>query len=292
MQGAGCAASMVIGRALVQDLFTGSERTRVMAFVGMTMGVCPPLATLVGGQVHVRLGWQANFLLMAALAVLLMAAAWRGLPGGRAAPPATGGMRELLAGYGRLLREPVYLLYVAVLASTTAAFYTFLGGAPIVLKGYGITPERIGWYIMCVPLAYIFGNLWTSRLVRHHADQRIMALGQVWALSSLALVLALGFWGPRDPLALALPLLLLGVGHGLLAPPTLSGTVGLIPALAGAAAAIGGLMQQLSGAFGTFVIGLVPHEGQVNLALVMLAWTLLGLGAQVLLYARKEGKHP
>src|SRR5262245_21393529 len=68
VQGAGCAAGMVIARAMVQDLFTGRERTRVMAFVGMTMGVCPPVATLVGGQVHVRLGWQANFLLMAALA--------------------------------------------------------------------------------------------------------------------------------------------------------------------------------------------------------------------------------
>jgi DHA1 family bicyclomycin/chloramphenicol resistance-like MFS transporter len=56
VQGAGCAAGMVIARAMVQDLFTGNERTRVMAFVGMTMGVCPPLATLVGGQLHVRFG--------------------------------------------------------------------------------------------------------------------------------------------------------------------------------------------------------------------------------------------
>jgi DHA1 family bicyclomycin/chloramphenicol resistance-like MFS transporter len=288
VQGAGCAAGMVIARAMVQDLFTGSERTRVMAFVGMTMGVCPPVATLVGGQVHVHLGWQANFLLMAGLAALLLVAAWRGLPAGRTAQAANGGQGTLLASFARLVREPAYLLYVAVLASTTATFYTFLGGAPIVLKGYGITPERIGWYIMCIPLAYIVGNLWTSRLVRRSSDRRIMALGQVWTLSGLALVLALGLWGARHPLALALPLLLLGVGHGLLAPPTLSGTVGLVPALAGAAAAIGGLMQQLSGAFGAFVVGLVPHEGQVNLAVLMLAWAVCGLGAQLALHARRR----
>jgi DHA1 family bicyclomycin/chloramphenicol resistance-like MFS transporter len=198
-----------------------------------------------------------------------------------------GGVRELFAGYARLLREPVYLLYVAILASTTAAFYTFLGGAPIVLKGYGITPERIGWYIMCIPLAYILGNLWTSRLVRRMADQRIMAFGQVWTLGGLALVLALGLGGVRDPLALALPLLLLGIGHGLLTPTALSGTVGQIPALAGAAAAIGGLMQQLSGAVGAFAVGLVPHEGQVNLALLMLVWAVCGLGAQLALRSRR-----
>lgn len=286
VQGAGCAAGMVIARAMVQDLFTGNERTKVMAFVGMTMGVCPPLATLVGGQLHVRFGWQANFVLMAVLGVLLLAWAALGLPSGRPTQERKGGARELLAGYARLLREPAFLLYVGLLASTTATFYTFLGGAPIVLKGYGVTPENIGWYIMCIPVAYIFGNLWTSRMVRRHSDRRIMAVGQVWTLGGLAVLLAVGLWGARTPLALALPLVLLGIGHGLLAPPTLSGTVGLIPALAGSAAAVGGLMQQMSGAFGAFVVGLVPHEGQVNLAVLMIAWAVCGLGAQLALRKR------
>jgi MFS transporter, DHA1 family, multidrug resistance protein len=286
LQGAGAAAGMVIARAMVQDLFTGAERTRMMAFIGMTMGVCPPAATLVGGQLHVSFGWRANFVLMAVLAALLLAAAWRAIPSQPPEPSARSRTwRELLAGYARLLREPVFLLYVVIVASTTATFYTFLGGAPIVLKGYGITPERIGWYIMCIPLAYICGNLWTSRLVRRMGDRRIMWMGQGFNVASLLLVLALGLAGTRTPLALALPLMLLGIGHGLLAPPTLAGTVGLVPALAGSAAAIAGLMQQMMGATGGYLVGLVPHEGQVNLALVMLAWTLAGLLAQAALSA-------
>jgi DHA1 family bicyclomycin/chloramphenicol resistance-like MFS transporter len=253
----------------------------------MTMGVCPPLSTLVGGQLHVRLGWQANFVVMAVLGALLLVAGWRGLPSRKPHASARAqGWRELLTGYGRLLREPAFLLYVAVLASTTATFYTFLGGAPIVLKAYGVTPEHIGWYIMCIPVAYIFGNLWTSRLVHRSSDRRIMALGQGWTLTGLLLVLLLGLAGAQTPLALALPLVLLGVGHGLLAPPTLAGTVGLLPALAGSAAAVGGLMQQMSGAFGSFVVGVVPHEGQVSLALLMLAWAVTGLLSQLVLFRR------
>lgn len=49
LQGAGTAAGMVVGRALVQDLFQGAARTRTMAGVGMTMGLCPPAGTLIGG---------------------------------------------------------------------------------------------------------------------------------------------------------------------------------------------------------------------------------------------------
>lgn len=285
LQGAGCAAGTVIGRATVQDLFTGRERTLVMAMVGMAMGVCPPLAMLIGGQLHVRLGWQANFVVMAVLAAVLLLAAWRGLPApGRGGTSPAKGWGDLFAGYGRLAREPAFVLFVVVLASSAATFYTFLGGAPLLLKAYGVTPEHIGWYIMFIPVAYIFGNILTTHLIARLGDRAIMATGQFFTVSGLCLVLALALAGFHSPLALALPLVLLGIGHGLLVPPALVGTVGVVPALAGTAAAVTGLMQQLTGAVGGFVVGLVPHEAPLNLALQMLGWALCGVAAQAVLY--------
>lgn len=280
LQGAGTAAGMVVGRALVQDFFSGRERTRVMAMVGMTMGLVPPTATLVGGQLHVRLGWQANFVLLAGVAVLLFVAAWKGLPAstGRGSGDAKP-WGELFAGYARLAREPVFVWHVLLLAGTTATFYAFLGGAPIVLANYGVTPDRLGWYLMAPPLAYIAGNALTARLIRIRSETFLMLLGQCVTLAGLLLLLAVGLAGPRSPLALALPLLVLGIGHGLLVPPTLAGTVGVVPALAGSAAAVAGLMQQVGGSLGGYFVGLVTHEGQVHLALQMLGWTLPGFVA-------------
>ncbi len=287
LQGAGSAAGMVVGRALVQDHFHGHGRTRMMAYIGMTLGLCPPLASLLGGQVHERVGWQANFGLMAVLAVLAFVAAWRGLPAGRVAPPAQAHwLRALLSSYARLAREPAFLLYVLILSMTTATFYAFLAGAPIVLARYGVGPGEVGWYIMAIPFPYIVGNLFTSRLVHRWGDRRIMGLGQVAILTGLGLMLALALAGLRTPLSFALPLVLLGVGHGLLMPSALSGSVGLVPALAGAAAAVAGLMQQLTGAFSGYAVGLLTHDGPVNLGLLMLGLTLAGLVAQALLFGR------
>ena len=284
LQGAGAAAGMVVGRALVQDLFQGPERTRVMAYVGMAMGLCPPLATVVGGQVHVRWGWQANFVLIAVLSVVLSLAAWRGLPDFRKSPSAQPHwFGAMLASYARLAREPAFLLYVAILAMTTATFYTFLAGAPVVLGSYGVGPEGIGFYIMCIPLSYIAGNYLTSHLVHRAGERRMMRLGQVLTLASLALVVALGLAGVHAPLALVLPLVVLGVGHGFLMPPALAGTVGLVPALAGSAAAVAGLMQQLAGALGGYAVGLVPHDGALNLGWLMLGFAGCATVAQVFL---------
>lgn len=287
LQGAGAAAGMVVGRAMVQDLFAGPERTRVMAYVGMAMGLCPPLATIVGGQLHVRLGWQANFVVMAVLAAVLYVAAWRGLPDHQ--PSATAQphwLTAMLGSYARLAREPSFLLHVAILAMTTATFYAFLGGAPIVLGSYGVRPDGIGFYIMCVPGSYILGNFLAARLAMGTGPMPMMRWGQVLTLGGIVLMLVLAFAGWRSPLAFALPLTLLGVGHGLLVPPALAGTVGLVPALAGSAAAVAGLSQQLTGAVGGFAVGLFPHDGAGNLGWLMLGFALCGAIAQWVLHRR------
>jgi MFS transporter, DHA1 family, multidrug resistance protein len=296
LQGAGCAAGMVVGRALVQDLFTGPDRTRVMAWVGMAMGLCPPLGTIVGGQLHVHFGGQANFVAVAIMAAVLALAAWRGLPAhapSAAVAAAAAPDRwwpAMRASYARLAREPAFGLYVGILSMSTASFYAFLAGAPLVLGSQGVGPASMGFYIMAVPLSYIVGNYLTSRAVRRLAEAQLMHIGLALAGGGLLLVATLAIAGLNHPLAFALPLMLVGLGHGFLMPATLAGTVGVLPALAGAAAAVGGLMQQLMGAVGGYVVGLFEHhEGALNLALVMLAFTAISaLAWRVLLRRRRQ----
>ena len=286
LQGAGCAAGMVVGRAMVQDLFEGPERTRIMAYVGMAMGFCPPLATVLGGQLHVWLGWQANFVLMAVISVALFVAAWRGLPGHLARADAVSAhwLPTMLASYKRLGQEPAFVAFVVILSSTTASFYAFLAGAPLVLGSYGVGPAGVGFYIMVGPLSYIVGNFLTTHLVHRWPERAIMRSGQALTMVGISTMVGLALAGWHTPLAFALPMVLLGLGNGLLVPPALAGTVGLVPALAGAAAAVAGLMQQLMGAVGGFAVGLFSHEDAVHLGLLMLVLAGCGLMAQLRLH--------
>lgn len=276
LQGTGAAGCAVVGRAAIQDLFEGHERTRVMAYVGMAMGLCPPLATVIGGQLHVHFGWRANFVLLTVLALLLWAMAWHALPRtpARAAAHDDHWLRAMASAYAQLAREPEFRANVAVLALTSAAFYTFLGAAPFVLLGYGVGPGTVGLYIMLTPLSYMAGNFAASHLVRRRGEAWMRRAGQAAAVTGIVLVLLLAAVGVRHALAFSLPLMLLGIGHGLLIPPTLVATVGLVPALAGAAAAGAGVAQQLVGAIGGYLGGAVPHGSPVPTASVMLAFTL------------------
>ena len=279
VQGLGCGATMVVGRSLVQDYFAGPERTRVMAIIGMTMGVCPPTATVLGGQLHVHLGWQANPALVAGLGMLLFVFAVRMLPRGTRAMAADAHwVVGMLRAYGTLARVRIYRWHVVILGSSTGAFYTYLAAAPLVLRGYGIGPDGVGVHVMTATLSYVVGNYMTSRLIGRLGDRRLMITGQ--AITAVSIVLMLGLSGWNSALAFSAPALVLGIGHGFLMPPTLSGTVGAMPALAGAAAAAAGLIQQLSGALGGYAVGFVSTEGSLHSALLLGLFTLTGLIGQ------------
>ncbi|MCE2659221.1 MAG: multidrug effflux MFS transporter [Rubrivivax sp.] len=279
VQGAGAAACMVLGRAAIQDLFSGPERTRMMAYVGMAMGLCPPLATVLGGQLHVVLGWQSNFVVMAVVGSLLMVTAWRGLPAapvaGAASPAAAQPARSgWLADFAELLAHRQYRFNVLILALNSASFYAFLGGAPVLLGHLGVGPDRVGFFIMMIPMSYIVGNFLSTRVVVRWGEAAMRHVGAVLTLSGIVAVVLLSWLGVHHPLALSVPLMLLGIGHGLWIPPTLGATVGAVPALAGSAAALAGVSQQLLGALGGYAVGWIPLTTAAPLALLMLSISL------------------
>ena len=70
LQGMGAASVMVIPRAIIRDLHTGPEATRLMALVMLVFSVSPILAPLVGSALIVPFGWRAVFVAVTFAALL------------------------------------------------------------------------------------------------------------------------------------------------------------------------------------------------------------------------------
>ena len=102
-------------------------------------------------------------------------------------------------------------------------------------------------------------------------------------------MLILSLAGLHKPLALALPMMLVGVGHGLMIPPMLSRAVGLIASVAGTAAAFSGSLQQAMGALGGYVVGMAPEAGALPLGLTMAVPSLCGLLALFVIWRQQRG---
>ena len=70
VQGVGAASVMVIPRAIIRDLHTGPEATRLMALVMLVISVSPILAPLTGSALIVPFGWRSVFVGITIIAIL------------------------------------------------------------------------------------------------------------------------------------------------------------------------------------------------------------------------------
>ncbi|MFX4639503.1 MFS transporter, partial [Acinetobacter baumannii] len=65
LQALGACAGVVLGRAVVRDLFTRERAARMLAYLGMAMSFAPMIAPTVGGYLQLALGWKSVFVAQA-----------------------------------------------------------------------------------------------------------------------------------------------------------------------------------------------------------------------------------
>jgi MFS transporter, DHA1 family, multidrug resistance protein len=61
-----------MARAIVRDLYTTESAVRIMNLIIMMLSMGPSLSPVLGGVVMELAGWQAIFLLMLAMAVIIL----------------------------------------------------------------------------------------------------------------------------------------------------------------------------------------------------------------------------
>ena len=80
LQGMTAGAGIVIGRAIVRDLFDGAPAQRLMANITMMFALAPAIAPMIGGWLQALFGWRSVFGLLVLMTFALWLACLRLLP--------------------------------------------------------------------------------------------------------------------------------------------------------------------------------------------------------------------
>jgi DHA1 family bicyclomycin/chloramphenicol resistance-like MFS transporter len=142
VQGAAGAAGIVIGRAVVRDLYEGDAAARLFSSLMLVGGVAPILAPVIGGQLLQVTDWRGIFVVLAGLGAALLAAAVFFLP--ESLPPERRSS-DGLPGTGRALRllaaDRRFTGYALTSGFVMGAMFSYIAGSPFVLQEiYGLSP--------------------------------------------------------------------------------------------------------------------------------------------------------
>ncbi len=192
LQGITACAETVVGLAIIRDLYNEKDSVRVLAAYGMATAVTPAVGPLIGGYVHVWLGWQANFLLVAALVTVVAIMIWGFLPETLTKERRTGSHPvSLLCDYTNLLLRPGFIGYALPMAFTLGALFSFIAAAPFVLiERMEVATQYYGLYYAVAILAYFFASLMANRVVGKIGVERLLQISLLVSVVSGVMMLA------------------------------------------------------------------------------------------------------
>ena len=275
MQAVGASTGIVVGRAIIRDLFDKNRAASIIGLVATVMVIAPTLGPLIGGVLDTAFGWEAIFAFtgITSFAVLVWVALT--LPETRGLNAPAGERQGFLRDFRDLSTNRKLWAYVLTAALGSGTFFVFLGGGPhVVVTLMGRSSAEYGVWFAISSLGYMAGNYTTSRLsTRTGIDPLIWwgigfeAIGV--GLATLLAATALS-WGP---VIVFLPQMIVSFGNGLLLPGAIGGAVSVRPQAAGTAAGIIGCGQMALGAAATQYAGtlLAGATSAVPMALLMAA---------------------
>jgi MFS transporter, DHA1 family, multidrug resistance protein len=290
LQAFGASAGMVIGRAIIRDLYERDRAASMLATVTMVIMVVPTIVPPLGGFLQMTLGWQSIFATIALFAAVVLTWVWIALPETHTTPSGGGGLARPLGEFRILLTSRAFNGYVLAGSFSSALFFIFLGGAPHVISTLqGRSAFELGLWLTVASITYMMGNFCSARYSTRFGVDRMIAVGAViGVLGGVAgLVLVLGY--PHlGPIIIAVPQGITAFANGLVVPNGIAGAVSVRPQAAGTAAGIQGFVQMgIAAASAQWVSHLLAAQGTAApMAWMLFAASVISLLAFVVLVWR------
>ncbi|MDU9006311.1 multidrug effflux MFS transporter [Sedimentitalea todarodis] len=283
------AVCMVLGRAVVRDMFPQDKAASMIGYVTMGMAVVPMIGPVIGGVVDEILGWQANFWLLFALGAMMLFLIHfdMGETGGKSGLT----LAQQFGEYPELLRSPRFWGYSLAMALSSGAFFAYLGGAPFIGTDlYGLEPSALGFYFGAPALGYFLGNFLTGRFSTRLGINIMILWGCILCLVGIAASLAITYAGADSHFTFFGLMTFVGLGNGLSMPNATAGMLSVRPHLAGTASGLGGSIMLGGGAALSALAGalLTPQTGAFPLLWMMLITAILSILSIILVILRQR----
>ena len=279
LQAIAACAGVVIGRAVVRDVFESHEAVKVLGVLTLIFGLAPVLAPMIGGYLLLWFGWWAIFLALALFGLLSLFCVILYLPethrAEHARPLALG---SILSTYGHLLSQRRFLGYALCGGFGSAGMFAYITGSPYVfMQIFGVLPQHYGWFfgtnalglVMCAQL-----NGWLHRHASSHTILIVVVSLQAVAGIILALDAASGFaglWG------IAVPLFVFVASLGFISPNTTVLAMEPFRTIAGASSALLGSLQFVLAFIASGAVSAIAASGALPMASVIAICGLLAL---------------
>ncbi|MBU2357564.1 MAG: multidrug effflux MFS transporter [Alphaproteobacteria bacterium] len=249
VQGVGGAVLMVVPRAVIRDMHTGTAATKMMALVMLVISVSPMLAPLAGSGL-IQLGdWRLIFWVLCGVAAVALLITGFALPETLAVEkrqPIHFG--SLLAGSKVLLTDPVFMGLTFIGGFGMASFFVFIASAAFVyVQQFGLSPTGFSLAFAINAVGFFSASQAAGPLGERFGIVPLMRWGVIGFAGFTLALLALTLAGFVSLYLIVAMLFLANACLGVVIPTTMVMALDAHGRIAGLASSLGGTLQMLAG---------------------------------------------
>ena len=279
LQGTSAGVGTIVGRAVIRDLYEGPQAQKLLSLVTMIFAFAPAVAPVIGGWIHVTLGWRAVFGFMALIGAALALTSYLKLP--ETHPPERRPQLHVptlartamqVAGNGE------FLLLAMAMGANFAAMMCYIGAAPtVVLDRWHLRETQFAWLFLPIISGFVVGAWISGQLAGRIPLSQQARIGFAVSLTGAALTFCLNalVTDPGLPLQQLL-LLLIAVGVQLVSPTLSLRMLDLFPHARGSAASVQSCISIVISAFVFGILAPLVSGSLLNLSETSLCAALVG----------------
>jgi DHA1 family bicyclomycin/chloramphenicol resistance-like MFS transporter len=241
MQGISAGAGVVVGRAIIRDLYADAA---------------PAIAPVLGGWIVSFLDWRAIFLSLFVFSLLLWYACWQHLPETMPVHKRQPfNPRFLGQSYWAIFGSFLFQMKSAVVALNFGGMFLFIAGAPVLLPVHlHLGPSQFAWLFIPAVSGIFLGALVANRMAGKMTFARQIGYGYALMLAAVAGSVAYHSVLPPALPWTVLPMFFYNFGSSIINPSATLLTLDLFPHIRGTVASCQSFVTTLMGAI---VAGLI-----------------------------------
>ncbi|KTC91119.1 Inner membrane transport protein ydhC [Fluoribacter dumoffii] len=161
LQGFALCCANLIAFSISRDFEDTVERAKVLSYVSMIVSISPIIAPVLGSIIFTYCSWQANFMLMAVIGLVLLLQARKGLFESPfwTQPTEPFIIKKVIQGYKEIIPSPVlWSGSLIMMFSFAAVMLSVINSSYIIIEQFGFSPLVYGIIFIINGLNIIVGN--------------------------------------------------------------------------------------------------------------------------------------
>jgi DHA1 family bicyclomycin/chloramphenicol resistance-like MFS transporter len=279
MQGVSAGAGVVVGRAIIRDLYSDAPAARLLSMVTMIFSIAPAIAPVLGGWVVSAFDWRSIFLGLLAFSIALWWVCWKRLPETipveRRQPF---NPRFLARSYWDIFSSVLFQMKSGIVAFNFGGMFLFIAGAPVLLPVHlHLGPSQFAWLFVPAVSGIFLGALAANRLAGRMTFSRQIGIGYAFMLAAVAGSVTYHAVLPPALPWTVLPMFFYNFGSSIINPSATLLALDLFPHIRGTVASCQSFVTTLMGALVAGIIAPALTHSVLAMALGQAAFALASL---------------